>query len=96
MAAIRQGHLLRGLEAPALADTMVKAAIKGLKNKESLNETPIAVMTLKLLEKARDKLKNLRLPAERKRVIWSILTLLFLGSFRGGSSWLQTASAMIL
>ena len=29
MSAIRQGHLLRGLTAPALSDTMVQAAIKG-------------------------------------------------------------------
>ena len=57
MSAIRQGHLLRGLTAPALSDTMVQAAIKGLKNKESLVETPRAVMTLQLLAKARDKLK---------------------------------------
>ena len=57
MSVIRQGHLLRGLTAPALSDTMVQAAIKGLKNKESLVETPRAVMTLQLLAKARDKLK---------------------------------------
>ena len=31
---------------PALADTMIKAALKGFKNKESLNKTPRAVMTL--------------------------------------------------
>ena len=62
---------------------MVKVALKGLKNKESLNKTPRAVMTLKLLTQARDKLKSLRMSAERKRVIWTILTFLFLGSFRG-------------
>ena len=53
MAAIRKAHLVRGLEAPALADTIVKAALKGIKNKESLNKTPRAVMTLKLLSSLR-------------------------------------------
>ena len=45
MSAIRQAHMLRGLTAPVLSDTMVQAAIKGLKNKESLVETPRAVVT---------------------------------------------------
>ena len=67
MTAIRHAHFLRGLEAPALADSIVKVALKGLKNQEALNETPRAVMTLKLLTKARDKLKSLRMSAERKR-----------------------------
>ena len=62
---------------------MVKTALKGLKNRQALKETPKAVMTLDLLIKARDKLKSLRMSAERKRVIWTILTFLFLGSFRG-------------
>jgi hypothetical protein len=43
---------------------MVQAAIKGLKNRESLVETPRAVMTLQLLRKARDKLKEIKLPQE--------------------------------
>ena len=69
---------MRGLEAPDLSDSMVKVAFKSLKKKEALKEAPRAVMTLKLLTKARNKLKSLR-----KRVIWTILTFLFLGSFRG-------------
>ena len=56
MAAIRQAHLLRGLQAQALSETMVKAALKGLKNKESLKSHD----DLATFGKARDKLKSLR------------------------------------
>ena len=60
MSAIRPANLLRGLTAPALSDSMVQAAIRGLKKRESLVETPRAVMTLQLLKEARDKPKTAR------------------------------------
>ena len=40
-------------------------------------------MTLGLLIQARDKLKSLQIFGVRKRVIWKIMTFLFLVSFRG-------------
>ena len=83
MSAIRQGHLLRRLTAPALSDLMAQVAINGLKNRESLVETPRAVMTLQLLRKARDKLTEIKLPADTKRAVWAAMTFLFLGSLRG-------------
>ena len=69
MVAIRQAHMLKGLEASAFSDSMVKAALKRIKNPQAVKETPRAVMTLDLLIKARDKLKSLRMSAERKRGI---------------------------
>ena len=66
--------------APALSDTMVQAAIKGLKNRESLAETPRAVMTLQLLKQARDKLKMIKMPADTKRAVWVAMTFLFVDS----------------
>ena len=66
MSAIRTGHLLRGLEAPALADGVIKAAIKGVKNWESLvDDRPRAVMTIELLSRARATLKLLHMSADR-------------------------------
>jgi hypothetical protein len=54
MAAIRQAHILRGLEAPALDDKVIKAAVKGVKNRKSLiDDKPRAVMTIKLLAQAK-------------------------------------------
>ena len=83
MSVIRQGHLLKGLTAPALSDTMVQAAIKGLKNRESLAETPRAVMTLQLLKQARNKLNMLKMTADTKRAVWVAMTFLFVGNLRG-------------
>ena len=74
---------MRGLTAPALSDTMVQAAIKGLKNRESLVETLRAVMTLQLLNQTRDKLKMLKIPANTKRAVWVVMTFLCVGSLRG-------------
>jgi hypothetical protein len=69
MAAIRTAHILRGLEAPALEDKVIKAAIKGLRNRESLvDDKPRAVMTIKLLAKAQAKLKLLKTSAEADMV----------------------------
>ena len=50
MAAIGQAHLLQGLEALALSDSMVRTAFKDLKKRKVLKETPRAVMTLDLLK----------------------------------------------
>ena len=40
-------------------------------------------MTLQLLRKARDKLTEIKLPADTKRAVWAAMTFLFLGSLRG-------------
>ena len=62
MAAIRQAHILRGLELPALDDKVIKAALKGVKNRDSLiGDKPRAVMTIKLLAQARAKFKLLKM-----------------------------------
>ena len=67
LSAIRQGHVIRGMEAPALSETVVKAALKGLKNIEVIrNDAPRAVMTLELLKKARENLRSMKMLGERK------------------------------
>jgi hypothetical protein len=83
LSAVRQGHVIRGMEAPALSETVVKAALKGLKNIEVIrNDAPRAVMTLELLKKARENLRGMRMSGERKRLIWTVLVFLFMGSLR--------------
>ena len=50
MAAVSQAHVIRGLEAPALTEGAKTAALKGLRNMESLGEhSPRAVMTRQLM-----------------------------------------------
>ena len=80
IAAVRQAHVIRGLEAPALAEGAIKAALKGLRNRESLGEdSHMAVMTRELMWQA----KKFKMSSDRKRTIWSVLCSLFMGSFRG-------------
>jgi hypothetical protein len=81
MSAIWTGHLLRGLEAPALADGVIKAALKGVKNRELLvDDRPRTVMTIELLSQGRAKLKLLQMLANWKRLIWTVMSFMFLGS----------------
>ena len=59
MAAVLQAHVIRGLEAPALAEGAIKTALKGLRN--SLGEdSPRAVMTRQLMRQAKLALKTAR------------------------------------
>jgi hypothetical protein len=75
---------LRGLEASAWKDKVIKAAMKGVGNKESLvDDKTRAVMTIELLVQARAKLKLLHMSADRKRLIWCVMSFMFLGSMRG-------------
>ena len=60
------------------------AAINGVKNRESLvDDRPRAVMTIELLIQAWAKLKLLHMSANRKRLIWTVMSFMFLGSLRG-------------
>ena len=60
MAAIRLGHIVRDLDGLSLSKSVVNAALKGLKNMESLeNEAPRKVMAVDLLRKVREKVKTM-------------------------------------
>ena len=75
---------MRGLEAPALTEGSIQAALKGLRNRESLGEdSPRAVMTRQLMRQAKLALKNLRCSDDHRRTIWTVLCSLFMGSLRG-------------
>ena len=47
------------------------------------DDRPRAVMTLDLLSQARAKLNTLHMSADRKRLIWTVMVFMFLGSLRG-------------
>ena len=80
MAAIRQAHLLRGLQAQALSETMVKAALKGLKNKESLKSHD----DLATFGKSKGQVEE---PEEGRGSSGPYSPSSSLGAFRGQSSW---------
>ena len=83
MCSIRRAHKLRGADASALDDEVVKAAIKGLRNREAMVPVPRAVITLKKMSEAHKNLRKLKISSRRKKTIWAALVFLFMGSLRG-------------
>ena len=72
---------MRGLEAPTLSDNTINAALKGAKNKESLEEDDDrAVMTIALMKEIKQASK---LKTDTRRTIWCVCVSLFMGSLRG-------------
>ena len=69
---------------PALSEIAVSAALKGRKNAESLEEDlSRAVVTVGDMEEIKRKLAKLAMKTDKKRSIWAVLVLLFMGSLRG-------------
>ena len=83
MASLKKAHTIQGLDCSALKDWIVAAAIRGVKNTESLNLTPRPVMTIDKLGKLRIAIKMMKGPSRKKKVIWTALLWLFMGSMRG-------------
>ena len=48
-----------------------------------MDDIPRAFMTIELLSQAQAKLKLLHILADWKRLIWTVMSLMFLGSLRG-------------
>ena len=83
MASLKKAHQMEGYEHKALEDWVVQAAIKGIRNKETLTPTPRAVMTLEKLARARINLRKMKIAPHRKQAVWTALVLIFMGSLRG-------------
>ena len=67
----------------ALQDWIVQAAIKGVRNRESLCLAPRPVMTLEKLKKLRIAIKTMKGPSIKKKLVWTAVVWLFMGSLRG-------------
>ena len=83
MSRIKRAHKLRGMETSALDDEVVRAAIKGMRNKEAMSPVPRAVISLRKMSGACNNLKKLKISSRRKKTIWAALVFLFMGSLRG-------------
>ena len=66
MASLKQAHKLRGLDASSMEDEVVKAAIRGMKNQESLTPLRRPVMTLEKLGVAKINLMKLKISTRQK------------------------------
>ena len=83
MSSVKRAHKLRGAETSALEDEVVRAAIKGMRNKEAMAPVARAVISLKKMSEAHTNLKKLKISTRRKKTIWAALVFLFMGSLRG-------------
>ena len=59
MSSLKQAHRMRGIEARSLEDEAIKAALRGMKNRESLVPVRRPVMTLEKLTVAKVNLMKL-------------------------------------
>jgi hypothetical protein len=83
MSSVKRAHKLSGADPSALEDEVLKAAINGMKNRESLTPVARAVMSLKMMSKAYSNLKKLKITSRRKKTIWATMVFMFMGSLRG-------------
>ena len=85
MSSIKRAHKLRGMETSALDDEVVRAAIKGMRNKEAMSPVPRAVISLSKMSEARNNLKKLKISSRRKKTIWAALVF----PLHGKSAWVR-------
>ena len=83
LSSVKIAHKLRGADTSALEDEVVRAAIKGMRNKEAMAPVARAVISLKKISEAHTNLKKLKISTRRKKTIWAALVFLFMGSLRG-------------
>ena len=82
LSSVKKSHEVKGLDASALSDRVVLAAIKGTKNRESMVPEKRVVMTLENLATARINLRKMKMPSRRKKALWTAMCFLFMGSMR--------------
>ena len=82
LSSVKKSHEVKGLDASALSDKMVLAAIKGTKNKEGMEPGKRVVMTLEDLATARLNLRKMKMPSKQKKACWTAMVFLFMGSMR--------------
>jgi hypothetical protein len=87
LASIRQMHLVRGLEPPALRSSQVQLILKGQQNidnekrreGESRGRLPMTISLMKLLK---EKIRRWGRDDETKLLVWAVATMAFHGAFR--------------
>ena len=83
LSAVKCAHTARGLDAPALSDMAIGAAIRGRKNAESLEEDSRTVATVADMRAIKKNLFIAPMRTDAKRSVWAVVVLMFMGSLRG-------------
>jgi hypothetical protein len=87
LAGIRQMHLVRGLEPPALRSSQVQLILKGQQNidsegKRGGRDKGRLPMTISLMKLLKEKIRRWNKDDETKLLVWAVCTLAFHGAFR--------------
>jgi hypothetical protein len=87
LACIRQMHIMKGMEPPAIRTSLVKFLLQGKKNLDSITERagskakrlPITMNVMRLLK---EEIRRWAVSIEQKLLLWAIATTAFHGAFR--------------
>jgi len=87
LSGLRQVHLAKGIIIPSLRPDLVKQLLTGAANldriRASLNEKPTRLpMTSTMMKLFKQEIQDSSDCRERKRLVWAIAALLFMGAFR--------------
>ena len=83
IASLKQAHVVRGLGGEVFDDPLVKAAVKGMKNREALEPKKEKVtVTIDMLKRWKESIKRRRDDYVDRRLIWLAICWMFCGSFR--------------
>ena len=83
LSSLKLAHTVQGMDSSAMEHTLVSTVLKGAKNLESMESKETkGVVTLGVMEKIWTRIKSTELTMDDKRLIWAVVTLLFMGSLR--------------
>ena len=69
LSAVGAAHTMRGLQAPALSENAISAALRGAKNRESLDEEHNrAVMSVENMKEIKRRLLASKLKTDQRRI----------------------------
>ena len=87
LSALRQVHLVKGVEPPKARPEIVKMIVTGAKHRDAAADRttgrPIRLpVTVDMLNLIKLKLSEMKIPMQRKRLYWAVCALNFFGGFR--------------
>jgi len=89
LAGVRQLHIVKGMDPPAIKSELVKLVLKGKANSDAIekrkhSEARRMPITLKVLTLLKECIRRWTASPGEKRLTWAVSTLAFAGSFRIG------------
>ena len=83
LSSLKLAHTMKGLDCGNLEHGMISTFLKGAKNLEMVSTHDVkSVVTLEVMGKIWERIKNTKLSLDDKRLLWAIITMLFMGSLR--------------